>query len=432
MCKQLARGGVMNKKKIAATFILISVMFFALKNLEVIPSISNKSNADEPQQGIVTELYEVKKVPMQQDLSYLGSIESESSSILSSKIMGNITSVNVSEGDIVHEGDILLELDAGQLEAKLNTTEQKRALLTEQLSYLESQVADFYTSNPVISRIGSAKLTYEYQNTEIGKLRILYEAGAISKSSLDQAEYQLENLKIQMKELEATADASYDKLVQERDMTLGQIAEIDSALEEISLSVKEALIRAPFDGQVAQLMVSVGELASVGRTLLTIDDIHRLQVVTQVGETDLGRIKPGMDAEITFVGSDEIVKGVVSYKSPSINPKTRIGEIRIALEIPEGEAVVGSSAKIRVFLDSTRNEIMIPASSVKTLGNDKIVFVYNGKGMVYERKLTIGENIDGKYHVIEGLAEGDIIAVRNIQALSDGVYIYTLEQEVIE
>lgn len=422
----------MNKKKIIVAVIVIWGLLLISKNLNLFPSISNKSNADEPQQGIVTELYEVKKVPMQQDLSYLGSIESEVSSILSSKTIGNILSVNVSEGDIVHEGDILLEIDTGQLEAKLSTTEQKRALLADQLEYFEVQIADFYVSNPIVSKIGSAKLTYEYKNTEIGNLRILYEAGAISKSTLDQAEYQLENFNIQLKELEATADASYDKLVQERDMTIGQLEEVDSTLEEISLAIEEAAIKAPFDGQVAQMMVSVGELASIGRTLLTIDDIHRLQVVTPVGETDLGRIKTGMDAEIIFVGSDEIIKGVVSYKSPSINPKTRIGEIRIALDIPEGKTVVGSSAKIRVLLDSTRNEIMIPAASVKTLGNDKIVYVYNGKGMVYERKLTIGENIDGKYHVIEGLAEGDIIAVRNIQDLSDGVYIYTLEQEVIQ
>jgi len=106
--------------------------------------------------------------------------------------------------------------------------------------------------------------------------------------------------------------------------------------------------------------------------------------------------------------------------------------VRVDLELPEEQIVIGSSARIRILLDSSKNEIMIPSSAVKTLETGMVVYVYNDKGRVYERKVTIGNSIDGQYQVIEGLAEGDVIAVRNIQSLSDGTLVYTLEEEVTQ
>jgi len=100
----------------------------------------------------------------------------------------------------------------------------------------------------------------------------------------------------------------------------------------------------------------------------------------------------------------------------------------VGVELSEDEVLIGSSATIRIFLDTSRNEIMIPSSAVKTLETGRVVYVYNGNGRVYERKVNIGNSIGDQYQVIEGLAEGDIIAVRNIQSLSDGTLVYTLEE----
>ncbi len=415
-------------KKIIILSIIVAG-YFVFRNYAGFQLMASVAEPEKKEQGIVTELYQVEKKPMIQDLNYLGTLESDMKAMLNPKVTGNITSINVSEGDIVHEGDVLLVIDTEQIQAKMETIKQKRVLFNQTLSYLDSEISSFYSSNPLVSKIQSSKLSIEYQNSEVDKLRTLYEGGAISKSQLDQGELQLQTMRIQLQELEQSANSNYDKFQQEKDIAAAQLSELEASISEIELSLRDATIKAPFDGQVTQLMVSVGELASPGRVLLSLDNVHQIRVVTQVGESDLQKITKGMEVEVTLSGYEDSIKGFVSYKSGSVNPKTRIGEIRIEVDMPEEIVVMGSSARIRILLDSSRNEIMIPTSAVKNLETGSVVYVFNGNERVYERKINVGDNVGGEYHVIEGLAEGDIIATRNIQSLSDGTLIYSLEGE---
>ncbi|WP_409228778.1 efflux RND transporter periplasmic adaptor subunit [Gudongella sp. SC589] len=417
------------KRKIISILIIVAG-YLILRNSSLLPIEASNSNLRTEEQGIVTELLTVAKVQMVQDLTYLGTLESDTKAMLSPKVTGNVTDINVSEGDIVYEGEILLQIDSEQLEAKLKTVEQRRNLLYETLSYLDSELGGFYSTNPLGSKLQSARLSLDFQESEVDKLRTLYEAGAVSKSQLDQGEHQLQSLRLQVKELEQTMNSNYNKLQQERDVTAAQLGELEASIDEMALSLRDSSIKAPFDGQITQIIASVGELASPGRALVSLDNVHQLRVVTQVGETDLQRIRRGMEVEVTLSGHDDPIGGTISFKSGSVNPNTRIGEVRVDVELPAEEVVIGSSARIRILLDSSRNEIMIPSSSVKTLETGMVVYVYNGKGRVYERKITIGNSVGGQYQVIEGLAEGDVIAVRNIQSLSDGSLVYKLEEEI--
>jgi multidrug resistance efflux pump len=419
------------KRKLVYILIIVGG-YLILKNSSLLPIKAIKSDQEPEERGIVTQLQTVEKVEMIQDLTYLGTLESDTKAMLSPKVTGNITSINVSEGDIVSEGDVLIQIDSEQLEAKLQTVEQKRNLLYDTISYLDSEIGDFHSTNPLVSKLQSARLSLDFQESEVGKLRTLYDAGAVSKSQLDQGEHQLQSMRLQVQELEHTMNSNYNKLQQERDVAAAQLGELEASIDEMELSLRDTSIKAPFDGQITQIMVSVGELASPGRALASLDNVHQLRIVTQAGESDLQKIRKGMDVEVTLTGYDESIKGVISYKSGSVNPKTRIGEVRVDLELPEEQIVIGSSARIRILLDSSKNEIMIPSSAVKTLETGMVVYVYNDKGRVYERKVTIGNSIDGQYQVIEGLAEGDVIAVRNIQSLSDGTLVYTLEEEVTQ
>ena len=416
----------MKKKLILILMIILGYAIY--RNIGLLPIEAGKSDSEIVEQGIVTQLHSVSRVQMIQDLTYLGTLESETKAMLSPKVTGNIVSINVSEGDIVHQGEVLLQIDSEQLEAKIRTMEQKKNLIYETMSYLDSELEGFHSTNPLASKLQSARLSLDFQVSEVEKLRTLYEAGAISSSQLDQGEHQLKAMRLQVQELEQTMDSSFNKLQQERNVATAQLEELEASLDEMELSLRDSFIKAPFDGQITQVMVSVGELASPGRTLVSLDNVHQLRVVTQVAESDLQKIRKGMDVEVTLSGLGDPIEGHITYKSGSVNPKTRIGEVRVGVELSEDEVLIGSSATIRIFLDTSRNEIMIPSSAVKTLETGRVVYIYNGNGRVYERKVNIGNSIGDQYQVIEGLAEGDIIAVRNIQSLSDGTLVYTLEE----
>lgn len=417
----------MNWKKTLIIAGIVAAGYLVVSNGSISKVVADLNHNEPTEQGLVTELHKVQRQNLTRDLNYLGTLESESKAMLSSKLSGTITSVEVAEGDIIHEGDMILQIDTSQYDARIESARQKKSLILQNVDYLNSEISNFHSSNPIMSRIESAELSLKYQQGEVEKLRILYEAGAISKSQLDQAEHQLNTANIQLKELMKTADSNYNKLVRERDVALGQMAEADASIGELELMIEEAQVRAPFDGQITQLMATIGEMAAPGKILVGIDSIKELRVVTQVGESDLKTINQGMRAQVVFSGMDQAVDGVVTYKSPSVNPKTRIGDIRVSVEIPEEVVVMGSSVRIRILLDEGSDEIMIPSSSVKSLGSESIIYVYGGDKRVYERKVTLGQLSEGNYQVLGGLEEGEIIATRNIQSLGDGFLIYVIE-----
>ncbi len=404
-----------------AIFLIMNQLFFA--------SDASRSETGIEEQGILTELEEVQKKPMVQALAYLGTLESETNAMLSSKISGMITSIYVSEGDIVHEGDVLLEIDSEQIEAKRDTISQKRETLLDSISYLESEIKGYYSSHPMVAKVESARLSLAFQQSEVEKYRRLYAADAVSLSQLEQKELQLQSIKWQVEELEQTLLWQYDNLVQERDVAMGQLGEVDASLEELALSISDARLTAPFAGQVTQMVASLGELASPGKLLVGLDSLQQLSVVTQVGESDLQKIQPGMSAEMVLGGSDVVIVGTVSYKSESVSPKTRIGEVRIEAPIPPDLMMLGSSVRITILLDDSTDEIMIPKAAVKWLDNRQVVYVYDDGGRVQEKEIVIGESVKNEYQVVEGLVVGDMIAIRNIQSLRDGARIYVFDGE---
>ncbi|MFO7942071.1 MAG: efflux RND transporter periplasmic adaptor subunit [Bacillota bacterium] len=381
---------------------------------------------EEAEAGLVTELSTVRRQDFVQDLNYLGTVESDNSAVVSTKMAADVVEIHREEGDLVQRGDSILELDSQRLLVSQNTNVQKLENLQSQRTYLEGEIDTFYSSNPLMSKIASVDASITFQSEELDKLQSLLEVGAVSQTQVDRAAHQIDTLFLQKRELQATAQSTYRELVQGEETVSGQIEEVEAALEELELSLEETTVRAPFEGQVHQIMVSAGDFAATGKPLVRVDRLSGIRVTAQVVESDLARIEEGMRAEITPSGSETVYDGTVAYRSPTVNPKTRVGEVRISVDLPREGIIVGTSASISLILEEMEDQILIPVEAVQTFTDKHVVYVEEEPGTVNEREVTLGARSDGWYHVRDGLEEGERIAVVNVQTLGDGSPIYTM------
>jgi HlyD family secretion protein len=368
----------------------------------------------------------VKKDKLIEELNFIGTVRNDSSSTLSTKITGEINQILINEGDYVEKGDSLLILDKSQLEASMKTILQKENTLNTQISYLKEQISTFYSSNPLMDKIETVENNIEFQERELSKMEKLYEGDAISKTELDKAKHQLNTLKIQKSELKSTADNNFEQLVHEKNMSEKQLEELKSSLDEIELSISNSQLTAPYDGIISQVMVEEGELAMPNKPALIISSTENQKIVINLSEADLKKVKKDTRVEFKIGTNDEIHLGQVTYVSSNLNPATRVGTVEVLINSSKVYSS-GSSAEVKFILSEIEDQILIPASSIKTLTDKNVVYIYK-EDIVREREIELGRKTGNMYQVLSGLEVGDVIAENNLDSLYDGTSIYTFEE----
>jgi HlyD family secretion protein len=414
-----------SKNKIAVAIVIIIVLSIALGRT-VFLSLSEEQNIEKDSNGVYANLMKVKKDKLIEELNFIGTVRNDSSSTLSTKITGEINQILINEGDYVEKGDSLLILDKSQLEASMKTILQKENTLNTQISYLKEQISTFYSSNPLMDKIETVENNIEFQERELSKMEKLYEGDAISKTELDKAKHQLNTLKIQKSELKSTADNNFEQLVHEKNMSEKQLEELKSSLDEIELSISNSQLTAPYDGIISQVMVEEGELAMPNKPALIISSTENQKIVINLSEADLKKVKKDTRVEFKIGTNDEIHLGQVTYVSSNVNPATRVGTVEVLINSSKVYSS-GSSAEVKFILSEIEDQILIPASSIKTLTDKNVVYIYK-EDIVREREIELGRKTGNMYQVLSGLEVGDVIAENNLDSLYDGTSIYTFEE----
>jgi HlyD family secretion protein len=190
-------------------------------------------------------------------------------------------------------GDVVAVLDSPQLQAKKN-----QAMAARKAAEAQRNKADNGAREEEIRMARNqwlqAKTGADLARKSFERIQRLYDDGVVPAQRRDEVEAKME----MARKLEAMAKAGYDmamKGAREEDKEAaealvdkagGAIAEVDSLLEEVKL-------RAPINGEVADHVVEIGELASAGMPILTIVDLEDIHITFNIREDRLGGLKMG-------------------------------------------------------------------------------------------------------------------------------------------
>jgi RND family efflux transporter MFP subunit len=161
--------------------------------------------------------------------------------------------------------------------------------------------------------------------------------------------------------------------------------------------------------------IKVGSNVYQGRTLLTIPDLSVMQVLLQVHEADIDKVKLDIPVVVsvdsrkgeTFTGKITEIASVATSNSWS-DESNKSFKIKVTLDTKTGDLRAGITAKAEISVETVTNVLYVPIHAIVGEGGKHLAFVVNGKGHE-EREVKIGKNNAHNVEVLEGLAEGDEI-----------------------
>lgn len=297
-------------------------------------------------------------------------------------------------------------------------------------------------SAPLIAAYrGTATLSAEGAATVVARTAGVIEAIAVEEGDRVETGATLARLDTERLQLEADrAKAQLDKLVAdvaraERVHARGLISNeqyeqlrferdaAKAAYDLAALSVREAVIRAPFSGVISRRHIKVGNMISVGSPAFDLVKLEPLEAELYVPERDLGKLKPGHVATLQVDAyGDRVFEGRVARVSPVVDAAT--GTVKVTVEMNPGQAELkpGMFGRVEIAYDRREDAIRVPASAVITEDAQATVFVVED-GHARKRSLRLGYQDGGYYEVLEGLSVGNAVVTTGQSNLRDNARV---------
>lgn len=198
--------------------------------------------------------------------------------IISSKSMGEITALNVNEGDMLQKGTLVGQIDSTQLQLQKKTLENAIVSAESKIVNVEVQLA------PLDEEVNKYK-------QEVERFKRLVASSAANKKQLDDVTSAYNAARKQR-------EATYDTLKKSNTVILNEINGLKIQIAQIDDNIKKSLIYAPMDGMVLTKYANVFEFAQMGKPLFKMADISTLILRAYVTGDILTQVKVGDEAKI--------------------------------------------------------------------------------------------------------------------------------------
>jgi len=244
------------------------------------------------------------------ELNLTGSVISDNQKMITSRYMGFVKGVHVSEGGEVKKGQLLYEIDSKEIDSAKTQIELGISQARLSLQMYQNQ----------------------YQNVllNLERHKRLYQKDMVSK-------FDVENLELASKNLEAMVLISKQ-----------QIEQAKARLKEVLNQYKYLKITAPNDGVVIQKNIKVGEMAMPGMPAIVLSDLSSLKIATEISESNLKAIKVGdsVDFEIPSLNLQGI--GNIDSIIPSSNPLTHTFRLKVGFDTKGNSVYPGMYATVKI------------------------------------------------------------------------------------
>ena len=369
---------------------------------------------------IPVQVEKVKRGTITHVVSGTGKIQPEVNVKISANVAARIIQLKADEGNRVHRGQILVELDRRRYEAAVT---QARAVLSSAKASLRQAEASLKNSKRAL-----------------GRTQKLFKKGLTSEEQLDQTKTQFEVQR-------STFDAAKDRVVQAN-------AQLQQAEDDLS----KTTIRSPIDGVVIQRNKEVGEIALGSQfqedVILKVADLSRMEVQTEIDENDVVDVATGDTARISIDAfPDTTFNGIVTeiahtaiVRGRGTQEEVTNFQVKISVLNTIPKLRPGMSATVDIETETHKNVLVIPIQAVtvrdisqipslkkkakkdtsRVFGKEEkgaikkvheVVFVVKD-GTAHIRPVKTGISSDTDIEILEGIKEGEKIVTGSFRALS--------------
>lgn len=327
-------------------------------------------------QAMPVQTLTVRSSPVPQSDEYVATIKSRRSATINPQVDGNLTRILVHSGDHVKAGQVLMQIDPIKQESTVQTqasTEQQKLAV------------------------------YQYSQLQNERQHKLFDAGVISRDTLDQSDQAFKNSK-----------ADYES------------AGASRKSEQRQLSYYR--VTAPFDGIVGDIPAHVGDYVSPPTVLTTVDENKDLEAYIYIPTERAAEVRNGLEVDILDSSDKLIEHTTIDFISPQVD--NQLQGILAKANVHSTTALLRSSQLVKArVIWNMKSTPVVPVLSVSRLGGQTFVFLAqnaNGMTIAKQHAIEIGDTVGNNYAVSSGLKDGDKVIVSGTQLLADGMPVHPL------
>ncbi|CAN5493883.1 efflux RND transporter periplasmic adaptor subunit [soil metagenome] len=320
-----------------------------------IPSV-NPANGAEAALAPNTTVVEARMLRLPLKESAVGTVQAQHETTVAARILARVVEIPLRAGQTVHQGELLVRMDATDLQARLE----------------QSQAA-------------AVSAAAERDQAIIDERRI---AQLVKDHAVSQGDY--DNAATTLKSAQAN------------------VTRVSQSIVEAQAVLGYATIVAPMDGIVVDKNVDVGDTVTPGQPLLRLYDPQRMQLVANVRESLARRLAVGQAIELNLEALDKTCVGQVSEMVPDSQSASRTFQVKVTSPCLSG-LYTGMFGRIFVPLDE-QELLVIPKAAIRHVGQLELVDVVDGN-VIRRRAVRGGQTIGTDREVLSGLQAGEKVVV---------------------
>lgn len=352
--------------------------------LAAVAGEANNQDSTPPPKVTIAAAYSEELI---REATFIGRGEAAAKTDLVARVSGIITEIVVEDGASVKAGDLILRIEP------------------------DSYVAEVAAQTASVRR---AEANLELAQIELGRKTELLKRQAIPESEVD--------------------IARADELVAEANLEAAQ-----AALTAAQLNLDRTEIRAPFDGRIGRIGVSLGALVSPSTgALATLVQQSPMYVTFSLSEpqllTVLQQLGKGMEDLVSNAAAPDVFvrlpngslvdePGKIVFLDNRINPTT--GTISLRAEFENAQRLILDGGFITVVIEAMKPtlSVLIPQNAVQRDQRGDFVLVVTDRQLVEQRYVVLGPQEETAIVVLEGLREGESVIVEGLQRVRPGVEV---------
>jgi multidrug efflux pump subunit AcrA (membrane-fusion protein) len=362
--------------------------------------------------GVRAPVETVKIGPINETYEAVGTVQSKTTSVLATRLAGNVVSVSVKPGDAVEEGQVLLQISNADIVAQVT---KAKAGLTEAENVLQEVE---WSVKAAESAKAAAEATKALATANYNRLGTLLKNRSASQLEFDEAE-------ARYKTALAEADRAgqiYEGGQSRRKQVLAKIEQAKAEVANAEAQLPYARITSPIAGIVTMKNVDTGSFVSPGTPLLRVEDNSNYRVEVGMEESQVRRMRLGDAAVVTIdaLGGTPIPAKVGEIGSAS-DPRNR--SFLLKLDLPPVPSLRSGMFARAVFVIGQRQGITLPPAAVAERGQLLTVYVLDAQNVAHLRLVKTGRTCDGRIEILSGLNDGERVVADKTALVREGARV---------
>jgi multidrug efflux system membrane fusion protein len=345
-------------------------------------SAASKQSKALPAVPVTAEVVTTSDFPVY--LNGLGTVQPYDTVTVRSRVDGQVTNVAFHQGQMVKQGDLLVQIDPRPYQAALEQAQAKKA---------------------------QDEATLRNDQLDLQRAVVLAKQQAGSTQQVDTQKALVDQLTAQVK---------------------GDQASIDNAQTQLSYTT----IRSPLTGKVGFRQVDPGNIVHAADTagIVTIVKLQPISVVFTAPEEDVQRINNALAAGTVGVtasssdGTRVLAQGHLAVVNNQVDQATGTIQMKATFANKENALWPGLSVLTRLHVDTLKNVVVVPNDAIQHGPNGLFVFSINQQNKVSVQPVKTGEEGDTSTQIASGLRAGERIVVAGQYRLTPGSLVAAKEQ----